>query len=684
MKLSNILACILLGTFTPFISVGSLAKPQSMHDSVHTPVHNSIGMPMVTIPAGHFYMGSDGKGISHDERPVHKVVISEPFLMSATEVTNAQYEKYDPNHKELRGKVGLSTEDNEAVIFVNYHDAVAFCEWLSEKEGKPYRLPTEAEWEYACRAGSTTNFSMGDSLPSAHHKNQINQWGVVDTLVHLHVGMHPANAFGLYDMHGNVEEWCSDWYGPYNEPLQTDPVGRIDGDFKVTRGGSHSTPVEFLRSANRSAMIPEDNHWLTGFRVVQAAKPTTTPLPVVENPLVMQHVSQQKYNWPNPISDAFFAEPLIYVKQPDSTNTVPFYNHNHCPAITWCNNGDLLVIWFSTNDEAGREMTILGSRMRAGSKDWEQPSEFFKVPDRNMTGSALFHDDDGTLMHFNGIEAAGSWENLIVSMRTSTDNGASWSKPRLITQNHEMRNQVIAGTFKTREGWLVQACDATPHSYGGTALHISKDGGKTWNEQGKGVPHDFTQGGTGGTIAGIHAGVVQLANGDFMALGRGDNIADSNGILKMPMSISKDQGKTWQYSASDFPPIFGGQRLVLFRLNEGPLMFVSFTHHSDNLINGVEGLTFTDQSGKEFTGYGMYAALSYDDGKTWPVKKLITDSERRILEGGAWTGSFVMDQTHAEPRGYLAVAQTPDNTIHLVSSRLHYRLNLQWLLNRAH
>ena len=80
----------------------------------------------------------------------------------------------------------------------------------------------------------------------------------------------------------------------------------------------------------------------------------------------------------------------------------------------------------------------------------------------------------------------------------------------------------------------------------------------------------------------------------------------------------------------------------------------------------------------------MYAALSYDDGKTWPVKKLITDSERRILEGGAWTGSFVMDQTHAEPRGYLAVTQTPDNTIHLVSSRLHYRLNLQWFLNHDH
>lgn len=640
---------------------------------------NSIGIEMVPITEGYFYMGSHGKGINYDESPIHKVTISKPFMMGATEITNLQYEKFDPDHKKIRGRFGLSKDDNEAVIFVNYYDAVAFCEWLSLKEGLQYRLPTEAEWEYACRAGSFLDFSMGDGLPSSYHKNQNNQWGI-DTTVNLNVKMTPINTFGLYDMHGNVEEWCTDWYGLYENQSQIDPVGKTDGDFKVTRGGSHSTPTNFLRSANRMAMIPEDKHWMTGFRVVQAEMPTSSPLPIDELPLSMQHVKQQKFNWNDTILDTLFKEPIAFVKKPDCQSSVPFYNHNHCPAITWCDNGDLLAIWFSTNDEAGREMTILSSRLRAGNDEWDEPSEFFKVPDRNMTGSALFKDDDGTLFHINGVETAGTWQSLIMSMRTSTDNGATWSKPRLITNNHEIRNQVIAGTFKTREGWLVQPCDATPHGTGGTAIHISKDGGKTWEEKGRGVPNDFTEGGTGGTIAGIHAGVVQLRNGDFMAFGRGDNIVNSDGLERMPMSISKDHGATWQYFASQFPPIDGGQRLVLFRLNEGPILLISFTNHPYRLNNSIKGMTFTNKNGDKYMGYGMFAALSYNEGLSWTVKKLITDGENRLLDGGAWTGLFEMKSTHAEPRGYLAVTQTPDNIIHLISSRLHYRFNLSWLL----
>lgn len=120
---------------------------------------NSLGMNMVVLAPGRFSMGgTDGE---FDERPVHTVTIIRPFSLAATEVTNAQYEQFDPAHRALRGKRGISREDDEAVVFVSWHDAVRFCQWLSEKEGRPYRLPTEAEWEFACRAGTTTAYSTG-------------------------------------------------------------------------------------------------------------------------------------------------------------------------------------------------------------------------------------------------------------------------------------------------------------------------------------------------------------------------------------------------------------------------------------------------------------------------------------------------------------------------------------------
>ena len=126
---------------------------------------------MADIPAGFFYMGGNGEGSNYDEAPIHKVTLTKPFKMSVTEITNAQYEAYDPAHKAYRGKNGISVNDNEAVVYVTYNDAMSYCKWLSEKEGKTYRLPTEAEWEYACRAGSYLTFSMDDGLPGIFHKN---------------------------------------------------------------------------------------------------------------------------------------------------------------------------------------------------------------------------------------------------------------------------------------------------------------------------------------------------------------------------------------------------------------------------------------------------------------------------------------------------------------------------------
>ncbi len=631
---------------------------------------NSAGLEMKEVQAGTFLMGSEYG--EWDEAPVRRVVISRPFHLSVREVTNAQFELFDPNHRIRRGERTLSVGDDEAVVFVSWEEAVAFCEWLSRKEGRHYRLPTEAEWEYVCRAGTATAFVTGDDLPVRFQKHQESDWQPHS--VSLRGGETPANPWGFFDLHGNVEEWCADWYGPYGSDAQVDPRGPAGGTFRVTRGGSHNTEPIYLRSANRSGTLPTDRSWMIGFRVVLGAPLAEEFSADATRPEWRMDVSQGQHAWEK--SDVpVFRTPVRFVRVPADADGPLYSKHNHQPSITWCDNGDLLAVWFSTRTERGREMTVAASRFRAGAEEWDPAAEFFKAPDRNMTGVSLFNDGRGTILHFNGLEAAGRWANLALVLRASRDSGATWSTPRLINPRHQPRNQVISGTSMTPEGWLLQPCDAVFGGQGGTAVHISRDGGHTWIDPGAGSPAPyFSDGEQGGTIAGIHAGVVALKDGRWLAYGRGNDIRG-----RMPQSISADHGATWTYSASPWPPISSGQRLVLTRLREGALLLCSFTDNSRNLEN-PSGMRFQDSADAEYVGYGLFAAISHDEGVTWPVKKLITESgESQTLDGGAWTGAFTMDATHAEPKGYLAVTQSPDGVIHLLSSALHYRFNLAWL-----
>ncbi len=301
------------------------------------------------------------EGGDFDEAPVHQVEISEPFLLSITEITNQQYEQFDPDHKVLRGQHGLSDDDDESVVNVSWNDAVKFCKWLSEKEGKNYRLPTEAEWEYACRAGTRTAFSTGDTLSGVYYRSQKNDWKFEK--ISLKVASTPANSWGLHDMHGNVEEWCSDWYGPYEDKKQTDPVGRIDGDFKVTRGGSHNTNLAYLRSANRAGTLPGDRNVMIGFRIVQADPPKENYLLLPNKEIWAENVKQEQWqipdNWAG--EKPFFAGPDLYVKIPENSKGPLFSRHNHCPDLVVCPNGDVMAVWYTTVTESGRELALAGA-----------------------------------------------------------------------------------------------------------------------------------------------------------------------------------------------------------------------------------------------------------------------------------------------------------------------------------
>ena len=252
---------------------------------------NSIGMKLVLIPKGKFMMGSppDEKGSEDNERR-HEVTISRDYHLGMHEVTQAQYKKImgkNPSdfqedavaerHPETNRVVKDVDSANHPVEQVSWEDAVEFCQRLSalpeeKKAGRVYRLPTEAEWEYACRAGTKTAYSFGSQM----NGRQANCDGTVpygtDTKgpnleKTTSVGKYPANAWGLYDMHGNVWEWCADWYGEYPKGSATDPRGPEDGSFRVFRGGCWFKVAVYCRSANRGRSIPSTRISNFGVRV---------------------------------------------------------------------------------------------------------------------------------------------------------------------------------------------------------------------------------------------------------------------------------------------------------------------------------------------------------------------------------------------------------------------------------
>ncbi len=667
--------CVFLRFFLcgVFLAHGLLAQVAAAQPNEIT---NSVGMRLVRVEPGTFTMGFTGEPIQttiavrpwrangdFDERPAHPVRISKGFYMGAFEVTNAQYEQFDPSHKALRGKLGFSKEDNEAVVFVSWEEANRFCQWLSKKEGKPYRLPTEAEWEYSARAGTTTHYHTGDTLPAAYLKNATASIYPPPTPVPTVVGQTPPNAWGLYDVHGNVEEWVYDWYGPYEAGQQTDPVGRATGDFRITRGGSHSTEAYFLRSENRMGTLPEDKQGLIGFRVVLGPLPKTKPLAAPQRPLNQRNVSQavprDLRKAPDP-DKPYFRGPRKYVKIPPESYGPMFSTHNHDPGIVECPNGDLLAIYYSCVTEPGRELGLLASRLRYGHEEWDEASPFWDAPDRNDHAPALWFDGKGTIYQFNGLSAAATYiATLALVMRTSKDSGATWSKATLIGPEHEERHMPVQSVFRASDGTIVLPTDVNP----GSSVILSHDNGKTWAD-------------AGGRIAGIHAGVVQLKDGRLMALGRGEPI---DGF--MPKSISTDMGKTWTYSASPLQAIRSMQRAVLLRLHEGPLLFVSFCGAA--IQPGKQDLMITDASGKQRPVAGLYAALSFDEGETWPALRLISDDGPPREMETTDQRKFTMSASSAETFGYLAITQGQNGIIHLISSKNHYAFNLAWLKTPA-
>ena len=225
-----------------------------------------VTLKLVLIPAGKFNMGSpDGeKDRSTDEGPQHEVTISKPFYMAATELTQEQFGVFMwPNPSSF-------VDPTRPLDQVSYDDAIEYCKKATAKTGKTFRLPTEAEWEYACRAGGKTRFDYGDDDSVLADHAWYKENGDSKTQP---VGQKKANAWGLYDMHGNVWEWCADYHGDYDAKANnTDPQGPATGTSRLLRGGSWRCDPRLCRSAYRFINTPDLRCTDFGFRVIVELK----------------------------------------------------------------------------------------------------------------------------------------------------------------------------------------------------------------------------------------------------------------------------------------------------------------------------------------------------------------------------------------------------------------------------
>jgi sulfatase modifying factor 1 len=235
-------------------------------------ITNTIGMTLNKIPAGTFMMGSpDTEKDRQDDEHQHKVTISKAFYMQTTEVTQRQW-KAVMGTEPWKGEDYVKEGPDYPAVYVSWDDAVAYCKKLSEKESKTYRLPTEAEWEYACRAGAKTTWSFGDDENKLgdYAWYRENAWDIDEKYAHQ-VRLKKPNAFGLYDMHGNVHEWCHDYFEEdyYKQSPAKDPTGPTSGSSRVLRGGSWNLGTRYTRSANRNANVAGARSYYYGFRLVR-------------------------------------------------------------------------------------------------------------------------------------------------------------------------------------------------------------------------------------------------------------------------------------------------------------------------------------------------------------------------------------------------------------------------------
>src|ERR1700722_17446135 len=617
------------------------------------------GIKMILVHKGRFKMGNDlptdpAKLLQpkmlldgdYDEKPVHDVTISNDYYMSETEITWQQMGHFRMDWQDTGRNHPYATG-------MSWEDANAFCEWLSKAEHKNFRLSTEAEWEYAARAGSTTLFAPGDRPPADGQ----------------------TNAWGLKNMNSGPAEWVRDWYGPYSIEPQTDPVGPKSGWARVVRGGAimgeygkelaGSVPY-YRRTANRPSIAPEyrGSHPI-GFRIVEASVPSTPPT-LVQPPFPTEFIKQSFTSVkvaPDARKPWFRQRPLLTIppehlpqEELAAAGLDPaLCGHNHSAGATVCPNGDILWVAFSSaigESEYAPNTVFVVSRRRFGSEHWDLPELFYDFADVNDQSPLLSTENNTVHLYTGGVGVNG----IPFRFQSSADSGATWSPVRLPLLEGPVggySTQPITSSFRGKDGTLYMASDAVD---GESMLWATANNGETWRD-------------TGGRTAGRHTAFVMLKDGSILAMGGKNTNIDGF----MPRTVSRDGGKTWETPVkTEFAALSSNQRPTIIRLASGRLFFASDFQNRE----GVQPAGLTER--------GSFVALSNDEGRTWHIKPLTSalPHEAHILAKGSRG-----DRHGYGTLVYTIATQGPNGLIHLISSMNYpsqeFEMNEAWILSDA-
>lgn len=662
--------------FDTLVNLDSLYNLEAEHKGPKTDYKSDLGISMIHIPKGTFMMGNKDtlpdslmpgdryndllylKAGDSDEQPAHQVIITCDFYISATEITVEEFQKFRPEF--------IPASDSAIYVEgINWYDAMAYCEWLSEKEGLNYRLPTEAEWEYVAKGAFVSKVKNMATLPA---------------------------------------EWCFDWYGPYISQIQVNPAGPLTGLSKVIRGGGLDKNTSFFeRPSNRASMGPafppesyaeykskiepkineyenelkkntnpdnlksetrylnfireaknnQGNHHI-GFRIVRAPYPEhfLNPLPDFPRDMVKKNEVRDQ------VAEPYFKKRFVLPTPPENLPSEEInyisatglnknlLTHNHCPSLVIMPNGDAFMAIFSSASETAHDVKIICSRLRYGADEWDMPEVLVDFADANDHAPLLWQEGDTTRLYWgnNKYDAGFPFQWI-----ESYDYGQTWTEPRFpvfVTPVGPHSAQPITSAFRDEHNNIFVASDGVGPS---SALWRSEDNGKTWID-----PR--------GRTAGRHTAFVLLKNGSI--LGMGGKSSQINGF--MPKSISKDKGETWEVSASPFIAQGPGQRPSILRLRSGRLVMAGdfSSRLTDELTNNRPAI---------FKERGCYVAWSDDEGETWTTKKL---PETQFPK-------FENDRLKDHTLGYSVLKQGPNGNIHLLGTIthpvLHYEFSEAWL-----